>query len=569
MTDCQVFGLNPWGHHLTSVLLHGLNTALFFLFLSAATGTTWRSLAAAALFGVHPLRVESVAWVAERKDVLSVCWAILSLWAYTKWVRASSQPGGPGRRYYWLAVFFFFCGLMSKVMVITLPFLFLLLDIWPLNRWPDVRGNGPGRRRLWVEKIPFFALALAAGLAVVWVNPRGATKRPVNCFTFGIRLSNGLVSYWRYLYKTFWPVDLAVNYPYPTSGQWPTPEVALAVAGLLLVSLLAAARVKSHPWLLVGWFWFLGALTPVIGLVLPGSQSMADRYMYIPSMGLFILLVWTGHLLACRSPRWRRALAGVAVAAVVACCLLTVRQITYWKDNEVLFRHALAVTKNNAFAHFGLGAALISKGDPVGAERELRQAVELSPLTAEFHFNLGIALQLQGRLGEAMANFKTGLSLAPDDHKARFLYGTVLAQARQFDQAAREFQAAIRLQPENAVYYNNLGLALRNMGREEEAIAQYRAALAIDPRYTEARNNLGAALGRAGRFEEAARVFQQVVADAPDYAEAHNNLGLSLENLGRFDDAITQYREALRLAPGYTAARENLDAALQLKAEKK
>jgi tetratricopeptide (TPR) repeat protein len=531
MADCRMFGLQPEGHHRSSVVLHAAGTALFFLFLSGATGCVWRSLLAAVLFGAHPLRVESVAWVAERKDVLSVFWAVLSLWAYARWAGMNGESAWRKRSFYWLALLFFVCGLLSKVMLVTLPVILLLLDVWPLNRWRLGRENGVGLGPLLMEKIPFFALSLAAGLTVLLAHPEGAVTNPMPCFSFGVRLSNALVSYWRYVFKTFWPVDLAVYYPYPSN--WPWPAVLLAAAGLLLVSIWVAGRVKSQPWNFAGWFWFVVALVPVIGLVLPGTHSIADRYMYLPSMGLSVALVWTGHDLSKRWPRWRWAW-DVAVATAIAGCLaLTSRQIACWRDSETLFRHALAVTENNIIARVNLGEVLIAKGQPAEAVEHLERALKMSPRGADIHLNLAVAYQVQGRLPEALTHYHAGLALTPDDAKAHFLFGTYWAQAGQYDEAVKEFHEAIRLKPDYPTVYVNLGSALRRQGKLPEAIAQFETAIRLQPGNADAWNNLGVALASAGRFGEAAARFEKAVQLNPGLTEARRNLEIARENLRR------------------------------------
>ena len=540
MVDCQLFGLKPWGHHLTSVLLHAINTFLVFLLLRRLTGALWRSLMVAALFGLHPVHVESVAWIAERKDVLSMCFGLLALLFYARYAQRRSQGAdheSPAARSklevgssmldvqsspainYSLSLFFFALGLMSKPMLVTWPFVMLLLDYWPLRRFrfsmPPVGrskfvfshpclilgsrpsavqsvANNPGLWRLVFEKIPFFALSAAASVVTFVVQKKGGAVMPVENLSLSARSANALVSCCRYLGKMFWPTDLAVFYPHP--GHWPIGEVLLAGGVLLGIAVLFIVKRRQYPFLLMGWLWYCGTLVPVIGLVQVFTQAMADRYAYIPSLGVLLLATWGAYELA---RRWRHhviALSMVSTAALVLCLTLTRQQIGYWKDSEALFRHALKVTENNPFAHNSLGVALVKKG--------------------------------------------------------------------QIDEAICQFREAIRLKPDYAGTYNNLGVALVKKGQIEEAINQYREAICLKPDDADPYNNLGAALGRKGHINEAIRQFQESLHFKPDYAEAHYNLGTALAMKGQIDEAICQFQEAVRLKPDYAEARKNLRSAL-------
>ena len=380
---CQLFGLNPWGHHLINVLLHAANTALVFLLFQRLTRATWRSLLLAALFGWHPLRVESVAWVTERKDVLSTFFGLLCLMAYVCYVGESkvqspkSKVQSPkSKGFYFLALLFFALGLMSKAMLVTWPFVMLLLDYWPLQRF-KVQGSGFSVRSLVVEKIPFFALAAAASVVTFVVQKKGGAIAAIESLPLGARAGNALVSYCRYLGKTFWPADMAVLYPHP--GHWPLAEVLLAGLFLAGISALVFMQRRRQPFMLMGWLWFVGTLVPVIQLVQAGLVAMADRFTYVPSVGLLVLIIWSGYEL---TRGWRHhvmllSLAGAA--AVVLCMALTRQQLGYWRDSETLFRHALKVTQNNYFAHYNLGDALFSQGQTDEAISQFREAIRLKP----------------------------------------------------------------------------------------------------------------------------------------------------------------------------------------------
>jgi tetratricopeptide (TPR) repeat protein len=584
MLVCQFFGLNAWGHHLVNVLLHATNTALVFLLLRRMTGATWRCLVVAALFGLHPLRVESVAWVTERKDVLSAFFWMLALWAYSRYVEvqspesnvqspptASNNTHHASRithhasrftfhvsRYYLLSLFFFALGLMSKPMVVTLPCVLLLLDYWPLGRFQHNRARG-----LVMEKIPFFALALAASVVTFVVQSHGGAVAGGEKLPLGARGGNALISYCRYVGKMFWPTDLAVFYPHP--GYWPIGKVLLAGGLLLGISALLFAKRRRYPFLLVGWLWYCGTLVPAIGLVQSGDQAMADRFTYLPSLGVLVLAVWGAYELA---RRWHYGVVALSVAAstaILLCMVLTRQQLGYWKDSETLFRHALEVTEKNEVAYNNLGSALDEKGQTDEAIRQYQEALRLKPDDATAHGNLGIALARKGQTDEAIRQYQEALRLKPDYAEPHYSLGNVLARAGQIDEAMREYQEAVRLKPDYAAAHNNLGFALVRKGQMDQAIRQYQEAIRLKPDYAGAHYNLGFALVRLGQTDEAIRQYQEALRLKPDYAEAHYNLGNELAKKGQIDDAISHYQEAIRLKPGYTEAQNNLARALGMK----
>ena len=491
MLDCEIFGLKPWGHHLTSILLHGINTALVFLFLCRLTGATWRSLMVAALFGLHPLHVESVAWVAERKDVLSTFFGLLCLIAYADYARASelknrkAEIGKQTSLYYSLAWLFFALGLMSKAMLVTVPFIFLLLDFWPLNRWQPTR-----LRWLFIEKIPFFLLAAIIGVVTYIVQKNDGMMRSMANLPFGDRLGNALISYVRYLGKFFWPENLCVYYPHP--GHWPVVAVLAAFFCLVFVTWLVHRLRKAC--LTVGWLWYLGTLLPVIGLVQVGGQSLADRYVYIPSLGLLIMVVWGAYGLA---RPWRHhavALSLAGCAAIILCFTLTRQQLGYWHDNEALYHHALAVTENNYLAHHNLGTALYQNGQIDEAINQYRAAILVEPDNAAAHYDLGTALALKGQTIEAISELQESIRLKPDDAESHKNLGTAFGRAGQMDEAISQYREAVKLKPNDAGFRYDLGTALGMNGQIDEAIVQFQEAIQLKPDFVQAKHNLAHAL---------------------------------------------------------------------------
>jgi tetratricopeptide (TPR) repeat protein len=580
MTACQLFGLKPWGHHLINVLLHALDTALVFLLFRRLTGATWRSLFVAVLFGWHPLRVESVAWVTERKDVLSTFFGLLSLLCYAKAVTGDKcQVTGSEKNiltaflsrvtchvspYYFLSLFFFALGLMSKPMLVTWPFVMLLLDYWPLERF-KVQGSKFRVQGLILEKVPFFVLAAAMSVVTYVVQQHGGTVATIENLPLGARVGNALISYCRYLGKLFWPSDLAFFYPHP--ANWPRGEVILAGGLLLVVTTACVVARRRFPFLLTGWLWFSGTLVPVIGLVQAGGVAMADRFSYVPSLGLLVLVIWG----ACELTRWWRhqvmALSATGCAAVVICFGLTQQQLGYWKNSETLFQRALEVTRNNYLAHNNLGFTLNEEGKIDEAINQYQEAIRLKPDYAEAHNNLGIALATKGQIDEAIRQFQEAIRLKPDYAKAHYNLGNVLGSKGQMDEAIRQLQEAIRLNPDFAEAYNNLGNTLGLRGRTDEAIGQFQEAARLKPNSAEIHNNLGNTLIQKNRIDEAIGQLQEALRLKPDFAEAHFNLGTALGWKGQTDEAIDQFQEAVRLAPNDANVHYNLGTALGRKGQ--
>ena len=521
--DGQFFGLSlPGGHHATSVLLHAAGVVVLFLVLRRMTSDIWCSAFAAAVFAIHPLRVESVAWVAERKDVLSGLFFMLTLGAYVAYVR---RPSSLGR--YLAVVACFALGLMAKPMLVTLPFVLLLLDYWPLGRM-GVKGDSPiladtkigivpgspapAIRRLIVEKIPLLLLSAASCVATVWAQSDAI--QPLDRLPFSLRMANAAVSYVAYLGQMFYPADLAVIYPYRTSNL-PAWQVAAALAVLAAITVGVAVLWRRCPYLLVGWLWYLGMLLPVIGLVQVGMQSMADRYTYLPQIGLYVAVAW-GVAQLSRSWPYRAVTCGVVSALVLAALLIAAcQQASYWRDSETLFRHTLACSpENNVVAHTQLGIALRDRGSIDEAIEQYNEALAINPNSARVHNNLGEAFQ---KIGD-------------------------------YDESIRQSEEALRLDPNSAVAHNNLGVSLRLQGRLDEAIAHLEESLRLDPNRADAHNNLGVALGIKGMIPEAIDHFHKALEINPDHADAHHCLGVAMLKRGQVAEALKQFQLALNLA---------------------
>ncbi len=491
MTDCELFGLNPQGHHLTSVLLHAINAVLLFLMLRRMTSATWRSLFVAAVFGLHPLRVESVVWIAERKDVLSMLFGLLSLLMYTVYAeRRLGQKGKPWI-FYILALLCFLLSLMSKPMLVTLPFVLLLLDYWPLNRFKNASAW-----KLVQEKTPFLLLVTASCVVTFIAQRRGGAMELMAGISFTDRCENALVSYCRYLGKLFWPDHLAIIYP--VTNHWTIPIVILAAILLLALTVGTIVAHRFHPYLMVGWFWFLGTLVPVIGLVAVGEQAMADRYSYLPLIGVLIMVTWGTEEM---TRRWRHhvfGLSAVSLVTITTCILSTRQNIGYWKNSETLFRHVIAVTDDNYSAHCNLGNSLLTQGRMEEALVELQAAVTLKPDSPQNLCNLGTALADLGRMDEAIIQFQKAEELRPDYGPAHHNLGMALEQKNQLDKAMSEYQKAVELMPSYAPAHNSLGIALAKNGHLDEAITQFQEAMRLDPSLIQAQKNLKMALELKG-----------------------------------------------------------------------
>ena len=576
MLDCEIYGEKPLGPHATSLLLHAANTILLFLLLRRMTGAHFRSALVAALFGLHPLHVESVAWISERKDVLSGLFFFLTIRAYARYVEEFKVQNSKCKVSYAAALVFFALGLMSKPMLVTVPFVLLLLDLWPLRRL-----NSPALPRLLLEKIPFFALAVGSCVVTFLVQRKGGAVSA--SISQGARISNALVSYARYLGKTFWPFDLSVLYPHP--GQWAANAVLGSIALLVVITVLIVkfARARgansgalsepkgtgwSKPWLLVGWLWFLGTLIPVIGIIQVGIQSMADRYTYLPLIGIFIILAW------CMGEAFERlyperaampvfnGLTASVAAVLLGCAFRTANQATYWRDSEALFRHAVLVTKSNYLAYNNLGYYLSGQDKIQEAMENYRRALEINPNYEDARNNLGFALAGLKKPAEAIVQYDMALRIRPEHVEVHNNLGNALSEIGKVDEAIQHYRFVLERKPDHADAHNNLGIALAMQGKLDEAIPHFQAAVKYKRDYASAHSNLGNAFAAQHKFDEATQEYQIALRLKPDDPQAHNNFGNVLAEQGKLDDAISHYQQALRLNTDNPEAHFNLGMAL-------
>ncbi|HSQ31260.1 MAG TPA: tetratricopeptide repeat protein [Gemmatimonadaceae bacterium] len=555
MVDVQLFGMNAGAHHVTNLALHVTNTLLLFGVLYRMTGALGRSATVAALFAVHPTHVESVAWVSERKDVLSTLFWMLTLWAYWAYTRK------PGLGRYLLVAVSFALGLMAKPMLVTLPCALFLLDVWPLRR--AVLGESP--RAVWLrliyEKLPLLALAAASSVITFVVQRNSGAVESLTILPIPIRISNAILAYWGYIEKLVWPSGLALLYPYPKNIY--VGSVLLVLALLIAITVVVARAARSRPYLLIGWLWFMGTLVPVIGIVQVGKQPMADRYTYLPSIGLFIMLAWglTELLQRARAPK--ALAAALSVGAVAMFAVVASAQVERWQSSIDLWEHTIAVTGDNYLAENNLGWDLAQANRSAEAIPHYEASIRLSPRFVGGHTNLALALVAVGRYEEAVAQYKYALQIEPKNYLVHGNLGFALSHLGRLDDAVSEFDEAIRLKSDYVEALNGLGLALARKGDIDGAIRNYNEALRYMPKFPEAHNNLGAALASQGKLEEATRQFAEAIRLKPVFADAHNNFGVALSTQGKLDEAIAQFTEAVKNDPNHAKAHYGLGLALE------
>ncbi len=563
--DWQLHGSNAGGHHLTNVLLHAATAILLFLVLRKMTGMFWSAAFVAAVFAIHPLRVESVAWVVERKDVLSGLFFMLTLWTWVCYVqkrlkvengelKSGSASSDFGPRHwtlgYYLALLFFALGLMSKSMLVTLPLILLLLDYWPLNRLPP---GTIGFSRRWfqtwlgliLEKTPFFLLATAICVITVHVQ-KNAVFVAQNLTHFG-RIGNALSAYTDYLGHMFYPVNLAVAY-----CHWETnPTIWIVGWSLLVLSGISAgvlAGARKHRYLVVGWLWYLVMFAPVIDIMQVGQNARADRYTYLPQIGLYVMMTW-GVVELCAFWRHHRVVLGFVATAILASLLACAYiQTGYWKNSVSLWTHAVACRPSNAFAENNLGGALAAQGKWNGATEHYERAIQLEPDYPEAQVNLGIARVNQGKLDDAIQYFDRALQINPHSAEAHYNLGSTLTAQGKLPEAIQQLEQALECRPGYTDAHYGLGLTLGMQGKWDEAIPHLEQALQIKLDRTGAQYLLAVALAGQKKWNQAIELYQQVLQHNPDFAEAHNNLGIALASQGKLAEAAQHFQQALTLA---------------------
>jgi tetratricopeptide (TPR) repeat protein len=614
MLDVQLFGLNARWHHLTNLLFHIVNTVLLFFVFNRMTKEVWKSAFVAALFAVHPLHVESVAWVAERKDVLSTFFWMLTTAAYIHYVDR------PRLKNYLLVILLFAMGLMAKPMLVTLPFVLLLLDYWPLQRlqgaagrkqeaWSENQNPGPelkplssnkrktksGKRNtgqkssqssvasttssnfttksastgpetlrpqslfpLILVKLPLFALAALSCIVTFVVQQKGGAVRSAELYPFGTRIANALVAYMIYIEKTIWPGNLAVFYPHP--GLRPFGQVLGAALALIAVTSIVIRSAKKFPYLALGWLWFTGTLVPVIGIVQVGVQSMADRYTYIPLIGLFVIVAW-GVPELLEKWRYRKAALFASSALVLSCFLiLTWTQVGYWRNGLALYDHALKVLGPNDVIYCNRGAAYADLGNKEQAISEYGRAVEMNPRNAEAHNGLGFVYLKLGNYHQAVSEETKAIEVNFEYADAYGNRGLSYYKLGDYNQAVSDFSRVIEIDPELAWAYAGRGKAYGELGNYRQAISDFDRTIEIDPKFTEAYNNRGVAYGMIGNNRQAISDYDKAIEIDPGYADAYYNRGVAYSGLGSYTQAISDFDRAVEINPEYADAYNNRGA---------
>ena len=573
--DVTLYGINAGAHHITNVLLHCINAVLLFLVMQRMTGAVWRSGLVAALFALHPLNVETVAWIAERKNLLCTFFQILTIWSY---VIYSERPG---ILKYLLVVFFFILGLMSKPMIVTLPFVLLLLDYWPLNRFKLLQSgnrafifNRKGTKitanrlhlkpllYLVIEKTPLFIFTGIVCLITFWAQNKSGAVVSLDALPLLTRIVNALNSYFFYIWKMIWPTHLAVLYPFPAISLARTIGVCIILTSIFL---LVIKNREKHPYLIIGWFWYLGTLAPVIGLVQTGPQSMADRYAYIPLTGLFIIIVWGINAIYRRWHCPKIYIAMPVLAVLFFFAHTSWRQTAFWKDSIALFKHAIEVSDKNYIAHNNLGVAYADGNQFNKAIKQYEKALRIKPNYLAVHNNLGTALAAQNKIDEAIRHYRTALKIKPDASGVHNNLGLALMQQGEQAKAILHYRKAIQVAPANSDLYINLGIALYQQGNLNEALGQYKKAMHLTPDNKLVYFNLGNLRLEQGQPAKAIKCYKTALLLDPSYALAHNNLGVVLYQKGMLSRAIGHFRQALKQKPDYQEARRNLKQALKNK----
>jgi tetratricopeptide (TPR) repeat protein len=556
MLDWSLFGANASGHHLISLLLHIGAVIFLFLFLNRTTNNIWSSAFAAAFFALHPLRVESVAWAAERKDVLSMFFGMACLYAYAFYAENSKLSR------YLLSLTLFALALMSKPMMVTLPFILMLLDYWPLKRWQkamdeQARIKFNSARGLIGEKVPFILLTIASSIITFQVQNKIGAVTPIGALPLLKRGINAIISYIAYLEKTFWPVDLAVFYPYENSlTLW---KVIMPGLILILITVIVIYYIKKLPFLFVGWFWYLGTMIPLIGLIQAGSQAMADRHTYLPSVGIAVILSWGIPYLVKSENIRKKILLPTVIAVLTILTVLTWRQCGYWKNSIELFSHALRVTKNNYIAHVSLGFALFDEGKVKEAIDHYNKVIMMPYQILTFnddylysfygtiYSNRGKAYTELGLYQFAFEDYNKSIRLDPKNAGLYDNRGLTYYKLDQHQHAIEDFNEAIRLKPDYANYYNDRGNSYNKLGQHQSALDDYTKAIHLKPDYADAYNNRGTTYGKLSQYQRAIEDFNKAIYIKQDYADAYNNRGITYFRQGNNKNGCHDVQRACEL----------------------
>jgi tetratricopeptide (TPR) repeat protein len=597
MLDCQLFGTNPLWHHLTNLLFHIANALLLFWVLKRMTNRVWPSAFVAAAFALHPLHVESVAWASERKDVLSTFFWMLTIAAYIRYVERPCT----GR---YLIVLLALClGLMAKQMLITLPFVLLLLDYWPLRRLVFERGGlcdythscaFVSARRCILEKLPLLIPSVAAGITVYLVQEHSGVMKSFTLYPVVYRIENAPVAYVVYIVKMLWPSRLAVFYPHPL-GSLPIWKVLCSTLLLVFITGVVIWRMDREPYLVVGWLWYIGTLVPVIGLIQLGNQEMADRYTYVPSIGIFVMAAWGAAELLSRW-RYRQVVLGVTAGVVLALLLTCTRmQVRHWQNSLTLYEHAIDVTLDNAIMHNILANQLSDKGRFDDAVIHFNEALRINPYylmarhnkgktllemgktdeaialftevlaadnsSSEVYSDLGVAYARKNKLELAIENYNKALELKPDYPNAHYNLGSALSKQGKYDDAIKHYIEALRVKPDWPKARHHLAMALKEQGKVDQAIGEWERALKLKPNYADAHFNLGLALAQQGKYDDAVKHFVEALKVRPKWAKAYYCMGLAYARQGKFEQAVQNYKEAVRIDPNFADAHSNLGMA--------
>lgn len=573
LIDVTLFGINPGAHHATNVVFHLINTILTFVVFRRYTGGLWKSAVVAALFAVHPLHIESVAWISERKDVLSTFFWLLTMLAYFNYAGGGQKKsdseienldaatGSNPVFYYLLTILLLALGLMAKPMLVTLPFVLLLLDYWSLERLKTLRDLP---RLIW-EKIPLFALSAVSSGITIWAQRSGGAIQSLEMLSLGTRIINAAVAYAKYIVKLFYPANLSVYYPYDANFAW--WQIAGSVALLTGITALCLWQINRRKYLLMGWLWFLGTLVPVIGLVQVGGQLLADRYTYVPYFGLFIMLVWGV------SEVFARVRLNKALAAAIVCIILLVlsvisfRQTSLWKNDETLYRHSVSVTKGNYLILQNYCHALMLQERFDEAEKLCREAIEIQPNYAESYNTLGIIQVRKGELDEGIENFKKTLEIIPNYTVVYSNLATAQAIQNKPEEAEASLQKAIELSGGNANphawlhLYNNIALAFAKQQKFDKSAEYFMRILELSPQSADVRANFALSLYSQKKLEEAQKQIEIAIRQNPNQAEAYNTYGIILLAQEKRAEAVKQFERALQVNPNLKAAEDNLEKA--------